>query len=176
MVDRRSLSLAVVLVCAVLGLVIGATAVVLGVDAPSQAPPDLTPARADAPTETRAVRVLHAWDVRRSTAFARGDDAALAALYAPGSRTGATDRQVLAGYRERGLRVTGMTTQVLSAVVLRDGADLIEVRVTDVLVDAVVTDLDGVRWALPRDRPSTRRVVLVRRDGLWLVAEAYPVD
>ena len=120
--------------------------------------------------------MLRAWDVRRSTAFARGDDAALAALDTPGSRTGATDRQVLAGYRERGLRVTGMTTQVLSAVVLRDGAGLIEVRVTDVLVDAVVTDLGDVRWALPRDRPTTRRVVLVLRDGRWQVAEAYLVD
>ena len=48
--------------------------------------------------------------------------------------------------------------------------------VTDVLVDAVAGDGERRRWALPHDRPSTRRVVLVRTGGTWRVAEAYAVD
>ena len=47
--------------------------------------------------------------------------------------------------------------------------------VTDVLTDAVAVDGDE-RWALPHDRPSTRRVVLVSIQGAWRVAEAYAVD
>ena len=42
------------------------------------------------------MRVLRSWDLRRSRAYARGDGAALADLYVPGSRTGAADRVVLA--------------------------------------------------------------------------------
>ena len=113
--------------------------------------------------------VLRAWDAARSRAFARGDGAALADLYVAGSRTGAADRAVLRGYRERGLRVTGMRTQVLSATVLRETDRRIVLLVTDVLTDAVAVDGDE-RWALPHDRPSTRRVVLVsesRARGGW---------
>ena len=68
-----------------------------------------------------------------------------------------------------------MRTQVLSARVLHDSARRIALLVTDVLVGAVAGDGGDRRWALPSDRPSTRRVVLVNRDGTWRVAEAYAV-
>ena len=110
--SSRSLPLAVLVASAVLGLVTGVAAVVVatGDDA----------VRRDAPAggqsrEPHALQVLRVWDAARSRAFARGDGAALADLYVAGSRTGAADRAVLLGYRERGLRVTGMRTQVLSA-------------------------------------------------------------
>lgn len=166
---RRVLLLLVVLAVAVAGLVTAVTAVT--------PPSDRPDAFVSGPVvEARVVRVLRAWDSRRADAFERGDPVALAALYVPGSRTGAADVRVLEGYRSRGLRVTAMTIQVLSADVVGEARDRIEVTVTDVLVDASVTDAHGESWALPHDQPSTRRVVLVLQGGRWLVAEVYPPD
>ena len=169
---RRRLSVTVLVVAAVLGLVSGAAVVALALHGGESGRPA---AEAHA-AEPFGVRVLRAWDVRRSRAYARADGAALADLYVAGSRTGAADRAVLRGYRERGLRVTGMRTQVLAARVLRESERRITLLVTDVLVDAVAGDGGRGRWALPHDRPSTRRVVLVHERGGWRVAEAYAVD
>jgi hypothetical protein len=66
-----------------------------------------------------------------------------------------------------------MRTQVLAARVLHESARRIIVLVTDVLLDAVARDRNGHRWVLPHDRASTRRVVLVARDGTWRVVETY---
>jgi hypothetical protein len=170
--SSRSLPLAVLVASAVLGLVTGVAAVVVATDDDNL--------RGGAPTgrqsrQPHARQVLGVWDAARSRAFARGDGAALADLYVAGSRTGAADRAVMRGYRERGLRVTGMRTQVLSATVLRETDRRITLLVTDVLTDAVALAGDE-RWALPHDRPSTRRVVLVRTRGAWRVTEAYAVD
>jgi hypothetical protein len=155
----------------VLGLLTGVTAVVVaagGDDRPA--------AIAVSPgTESEAVRLLRAWDDRRARAYARGDPAGLAELYVPGSRTGAADVTVLQGYVARGLRVSGMRTQVLGADVVRHTARRLVVEVTDVLLGAVARS--GERgWLLPRDQPSRRRVVLVREDGRWQVEEAYRAD
>ena len=59
-----------------------------------------------------ALALLREWDHRRSRAWAEGDPGALADLYTPGSRTGRRDRDMLAAYASRGLRVTGLLTQV----------------------------------------------------------------
>jgi hypothetical protein len=170
---QRSLPLAVLAASAVLGLVTGVGAVVLASGGDRPGGSSVADRAADEPY---ALRVLRAWDAGRSRAFARGDEAALAALYVPASRTGAADRAVLRGYRQRGLRVTGMRTQVLAAKVLRESERRLVLLVTDVLADAVAGDGDHRHWPLPRDRPSTRRVVLVRSHAGWLVAEAYAVD
>ena len=162
----------VLVVAAALGLVSGVAVVALALRGPE---PGRAAVEADT-AEPYGVRVLRAWDVRRSRVYARGDGAALADLYVAGSRTGAADRAVLRGYRDRGLRVTGMRTQVLAARVLRESGRRLVLLVTDVLVDAVADDRGRHRWALPHDRPSTRRVVLVHEDGAWRVAEAYAVD
>jgi hypothetical protein len=58
--------------------------------------------------------VLAGWDERRADAWARADAGALADLYAPGSRSGAADVRLLRAYARRGLRVEGLTTQVLA--------------------------------------------------------------
>jgi len=128
------------------------------------------------PAELHAVLVLRRWDARRARAYARGDVAALARLYVPGSRTGAADRAVLQGYVERGVRVIGMRSQVLGAEVRRESEDRIVVLVTDLVVGARAVGRDPAGWALPRDNPSTSRVVLVRQGGGWLVEQAYAVD
>ena len=170
---RRRLPVAVLVASAVLGLLTGVTAVVVGVrgDRPPSAPRDRVVARGSG-AEPMAIGVLRRWDARRSRAYAAADAAALRALYVPGSRTGGADLAVLRGYRERDLRVTGMRTQVLGVRVVERTPRRLTLVVTDVLASAVAASRDR-RWALPRDRPSTRRVVFVRVRGRWLVAEVY---
>ena len=109
--SSRSLPLAVLVASAVLGLVTGVAAVVVATG-DDDARRDAATGRAVTPSRTRCAFCGHGTP-RRSRAYARGDGAALADLYVAGSRTGAADRAVLRGYRERGLRVTGMRTQVL---------------------------------------------------------------
>jgi hypothetical protein len=160
----------VLVASAVLGLLTGVTAVVAtsGDERPR--------VRSESPgVESDTVRLLRAWDDRRARAYARADVSALKDLYVAGSRTGAADVAVLRGYLGRHLRVTGMRTQLLGADVVAGGPRRLTVLVTDVLTGAVATS-GHRRWALPRDRPSTRRVVLVRVAGEWLVQEAYAVD
>jgi hypothetical protein len=131
------------------------------------------------PVETRqtaeALALLHAWDRRRTHAWSQADPAALADLYTRGSLTGRHDRAMLAAYRARGLRVTGLRTQVLSAR-LRTWAPH---RVTLEVVDRVVSGHavgGGVRIPLPRDRSSSRVISLRRVAGAWCVAEVRPVQ
>jgi hypothetical protein len=163
--------LPVLVASAVLGLLTGVSAVVVAT-AGDESPPARSTSTG---VESDTVRLLRAWDHRRARAYAKGDPAALAALYVAGSRTGAADVAVLRGYLDRDLRVTGMRTQLLGADVVERGVRRLTVLVTDVLTGAVATSGDR-RWALPRDRPSTRRVVLVRVAGEWRVEEAYAVD
>ena len=116
----------------------------------------------------RASAVLHAWDARRSSAYARGDPAALRRLYVPGSRAGARDLRVLRAYVARGLVVRGVRTQLLSLEVLdaRDGA--LRVGVTDRRVGGRAVGR-SVRAPLPRDAPSSTVVELLRHSGGWRV-------
>ena len=135
----------------------------------AQAAPEPTADRT--PDQRGAAAVLAAWDARRSAAWAAGDVAELASLYADGSRTGAADVRLLRHYRERGLRVEGLTTQVLALRVVRRTPDRLVLRVVDRVVGA--TAVGGpVPVALPTDRASTRTVVLVGGAGRWVVAEA----
>jgi len=115
--------------------------------------------------------VLAAWDERRAAAWAQGDVEALAGLYADGSRTGRADVRLLRHYRERGLTVDGLATQVLALEVLERSRERLVLLVTDRLVggDAVG---GATPVALPADRASTRRIVLVRTGEAWVVAEA----
>jgi hypothetical protein len=156
---------------AVLGLLTGVLTVVLATGG------DERPAvrSASVGVEDDVVRLLRAWDHRRARAYARGDLTALEALYVAHSRTGAADVAVLRGYVGRDLHVTGMHTQLLEADVVERAARRLTVVVTDVLATALATS-GHRRWALPRDRPSTRRVVLVRVEGSWRVEEAYAVE
>ncbi len=167
--------ISVLVASVVLGMLTGVTAVVVatgGFDSSQDRPAVWSTSPG---VESDVVRLLRSWDRRRARAYARGDPTALEALYVAGSRTGTADVAVLRGYVERDLRVTGMSTQLLAADVVDRGGRRLTVLVTDVLTTAVATSGDR-RWALPHDRPSTRRVVLVRVDGTWRVDEAYAVD
>ena len=117
-----------------------------------------------------ALALLRAWDHRRSRAWADGDAGALADLYARASRTGRHDRAMLAAYAARGLRVTGLRTQVLTASLRSWAPDRVTLEVTDRVVGAHAVGR-GARIPLPRDRPSTRVISLRQVSGEWLVEE-----
>ena len=120
--------------------------------------------------------MLARWDERRAAAWAEGDAGALRGLYVDGSAAGGADVRVLRDYLRRGLRVEGMTTQVLALrVVARSPGRRLALEVTDRVVGAEAVG-SGDRVALPVDRPSTRRVLLVREGGRWLVAAVRDQD
>lgn len=123
--------------------------------------------------EAVAAGLLHAWDERRAAAYAVGDPSVLRPLYVPGSPAGRADRALLQEYDDRGLRVVGLRTQLLAVEVLRRADGAWTLRVTDRLVGGTAVGR-GERVVLPRDRASTWRIRLVRRDGAWLVAQARP--
>jgi hypothetical protein len=118
--------------------------------------------------EQVAVAVLRGWDERRAAAYSRGDVAALRELYAEGSRAGKRDVRLLRAYVGRGLVVEGLHQQLLAVQLLDEAPHRLRVRVRDRLAEATVVSPAG-RVRLPRDRPSTRDVVLVRQDTDWLV-------
>ena len=125
--------------------------------------------------EAAAAGVLTAWAQARAAAYAAGDAEALRDLYVRGSTAARADLRVLRAYDVRGLRVEGMTTQLLEVEVLSEGPRSVRLQVVDRLVGAEAVDVrTGRRTALPRDR-ADRRVIELRRDrGRWLVASVSP--
>jgi hypothetical protein len=164
------LALVGVVACAVsaVGLLRGEpvpqTAVVRPVAATVTTPPATPPA-----TPPGAAEVLRAWDTARAEAWARGDLDALAALYEPGSAAGRRDATMLRAWVERGLVVTGMSTQLLAVRELRRTPTRWRLEVTDRLTGAVAVG-GGVEQPLPADTATTRTVELRMRDGTWVVA------
>jgi hypothetical protein len=84
-----------------------------------------------APAADDATALLRDWDARRSAAYAAADVAALRRLYADGSVAGRRDVAVLLSYRSRGLRVVGLTTQLLDVRSEPGPAGAVVLRVTD---------------------------------------------
>lgn len=132
--------------------------------------PDRSVGVGGVPVEATALAVLHAWDDRRAAAWARGDVDLLRRLYVAGSRTGRADVAMLRAYADRGLRVTGLRTQVLAVAVRSRAPARMVLRVTDRLAGGVVRG-GGRPLALPADRPTARVVALRRVDGRWRVVE-----
>ena len=65
----------------------------------------------------------------------------------------------------------GLRIQVLAWSVVARRPDRLVLRVTDRLVGGVAVRPDGsTRARLPADRPTERRLTLVRREGRWLMA------
>lgn len=141
---------------------------------PRLASPTSSPS-APQPARSGPAAVLAAWDERRSAAWAEGDAGALERLYADGSGAGAADVRLLRDYGRRGLRVEGMTTQVLGLRVAARSPGRLELVVTDRVVGAEAVG-SGAPVSLPVDRPSTRQVVLVREGAGWVVAEVRDQD
>jgi hypothetical protein len=150
-----------------------ATLVVTLVPGPGRRADDAArPASGSEAVGSAPARILAAWDERRAAAWAAGDPEALTRMYVEGSRTGAADVRLLRHYRERGLSVAGLTTQVLAMDVVSASPSRLVLVVTDRLAGGRAVGGGAAPVALPSDRASTRRVVLRRDGGRWLVVEA----
>ncbi len=133
--------------------------------------------RVDVARAVGSLAVLRDWDRSRARAWAEGDVRALRALYERGSPVGVRDVAMLRAWLRRGLRVEGMAMQVLAVELRRRTDRRIVLVVTDRLSGAVgVRPRSGERVALPRDGPSTRRLVFVRPGGAWLLASAQAAE
>jgi len=113
--------------------------------------------------------MLRDFDASRSRAWAEGDPEALRALYTEGSAAGREDVAMLESYVDRGLRVSDLRTQVLSAELRRATPVRRVLRVTDRLVGGRVTD-GGISRPLPTDAATTHRMTWRLVDGEWLLA------
>jgi hypothetical protein len=121
------------------------------------------------------MRALRQWDEGRARAWARADLAALRSLYAPGSAAGARDVRMLRQWRDRGLRVEGMQTQVLGVEVVAQSPDRLVLVVTDRLARAVAAGR-GHRVVLPADGATSRRMTLGLVDRVWRVTSVLPEE
>lgn len=134
---------------------------------------DVAQAHSQPPTHAQRVsaprRVLAAWDRDRARAWARGDAEALARLYTPTSRVAISDVANLRRWTARGIRVSGLQTQVLAFDVVTQSQSRLVLVVTDRARGGVAVGARGSR-ELPTDRASTRRLVLVKVSGRWLVS------
>ncbi len=99
--------------------------------------------------------------------------AALRGLYADGSIAGRRDVAVLRSYRARGLRVVGLTTQLLDVRSVLQLRGEVVLRVTDRLAAAFAVG-PGRRIRLPAGTARTRVVTLVDEGRGWVVAEVRP--
>jgi hypothetical protein len=124
---------------------------------------------AQAPAAPPPVVLVSSWDAQRVDAWARGDLAALAALYTAPSVAGRRDRALQRSWLDRGLRVRGLRTQLLAVRELSRTRSTWRLLVTDRLVGGVATG-PGVRRPLPRDEPTTRVVRFRLVAGAWRVA------
>ena len=115
------------------------------------------------------VDILRSWESDRSRAWAAGDADALRALYLPGSALGAQDVRLMRRYAARGLRVTGITMQVLAARVLVRRPDQVRIEVVERFAGGIVTHA-GAQRRLPVGQASRRLVELRRRGGAWVLA------
>lgn len=116
-------------------------------------------------------------DQVREQAFATGDRSLLGRVYTRGSEGRRADAALIEQYRRRDGRVVGAELRVLSCRVVRDGGERVTLEVVDQLGRARVAWGDGTSTALPHDRPSRRRITVVRDgEGRWRIAEARQLD
>ena len=171
------------LLAGALAALLAGALVALGLAVTAGQAPVAAPRESSGPTPTAAatpgppmaaIAALTRWDAGRARAWASADPAALASLYAAGSVAGRRDVRMLQGrWRDRGLRVERMRTQLISVEVEDREAGRWDLLVTDRLVGGVAVGR-GLRADLPVDRPSRRRVTLLLDGGRWQVASVLP--
>jgi hypothetical protein len=113
--------------------------------------------------------VLGGLDAVRREAFVTGDAARLRDVYVD-RRAARADVSVLRSYRERRLRLEGMTLLRQSCRVVSRSTGRVVLDVVDRLGPTRVRSERGVIRELPRDRPTRRIVALSRADRAWRVA------
>ena len=118
-----------------------------------------------------SLAILRDWDRARAEAWAAGDVGALRRLYTPGSTAGQRDAAMLRRWTARGLRVRGMSMQVLAVELRRRTDRTLVLVVTDRLSGAEAVGPAG-SVELPRDGASTRRLSFREVAGRWLLRSA----
>jgi hypothetical protein len=119
--------------------------------------------------------VLDRLDAARAQAFAAGDPARLAEVYAPGSAGLAADAALLRSLVDRGETAEGVRHGVRSVELLDEHPSRVRLRVVDVLAGYSVLDEGGVliHRALPRG-PQTFLVDLQSTPVGWRLVEVRP--
>ena len=151
------------------GALVGLAVVVLWPTPPvsTKAPATAVAAR----PEREAAEVLRAWDERRSAAWASGDIHALSRLYADSAPAGQADVAMLRRWVARGLRVQGLTMQVLRLRVKARTPDTWRLQVTDrvAAADVVGPGAEGslIEPEMPPGAARTRELVLRETEGTW---------
>lgn len=135
------------------------------------APPTATvaPVAPSSPPPVSWDVVLDALDRSRADAFAAGQAALLADVWAPGSPGLAADSAAVAGLR--GGSATGLRHRFAGVEVRSLGTDRVALRVVDVLGSHQLRAADGSVVRVVAERaPASYDVVLVRVRGRWLLA------
>ena len=174
---RRLLPALTAVACA---LVVATLVVVVARPDPAPRPRLASPASSPSgpqPDRSGPAAVLAAWDERRSAAWAEGDAGALArSVRRRVAARRAADVRLLR--RLRPARAPGRGADARRCWPARWSArspGRLELVVTDRVVGAEAVG-SGAPVSLPVDRPSTRRVVLVREGEGWVVAEVRDQD
>ena len=170
--SRRTIAVAAM----VAGLVVAAVAGWLsGRGAPVQLASVEAATRSTASPTPQWAEVLDRLDRARADAFAAGDAGALAAVYAPGSRLLAADRQAIARLAAAGRRATGVRHTVRKVVVQSQDTRSARLQTVDELSAYDVVDGAGrvVARSAPR-RAATFVVRLVLTPGGWRLSDITP--
>jgi hypothetical protein len=112
--------------------------------------------------------VLGGLDATRAQAFVTADEGRLRAVYHDAEAARA-DVELLRSYRERGLRLEGMSMLRERCHVTARSKRRLTLDVVDRLGPTAVRAVDGRRRDLPRDRPTRHTVVLERTDDGWRI-------
>ena len=137
---------------------------------PSASSPTATPWASRAASEGGEpaggwVAVLAALDSARSQAFARGDEAALSAVYLPASPAGRRDAAELARLAGAGVRAAGLRLDTTSVRLVGRSPGRVQLSVTDVLPAYRLVDARGRVVARPAGRGARTWTVVLGRAG-----------
>lgn len=161
--EVRALRVVAVLLAVLVVSAPGAGSTARPADVGSTASPRL--ASEPEPARTVLQRLLR----KRAAAYARGDPAALRDVFVSGSSVLRRDQALMRAWSRRGLTVRGAVVLVRSVHVLDAPGGRVVLRTIDRLGPVHAVGV-GRFMALPRDRLSRHRIVLVRRDVGWRIA------
>ncbi|MFC6149243.1 MULTISPECIES: hypothetical protein [Mumia] len=113
---------------------------------------------------------LDVLDDSRSAAFVRADPSLLDDVYAAGGRLRDDDAAMIRQYAARGLEIEDVRFDVLRFGVLQASERRAVLRVVDRMRPVRVRRAGGAWRALPSDRPTERRIVLVRTPLGWRIS------
>lgn len=122
------------------------------------------------PADARWPAVLEGFDQIRSQAFEKDQPDTLGAVYPPNSELLAHDKELLASYRRRGIRIEQMRMRLIEARVISVTPEMITMTVIDRLAEARIRLPDGTRRELPRDQPTRRLVELSLTEQGWRIS------